>query len=300
MQAPSEKTWPERSKYMPLQHDDRRRDSEAQSPTDSECTSEQGLLGWERQRRPSRRYTWVPITLLVLVSNLLSAIMGAMLGEANMDLNKACSYHTSEYSTVLKDVKIEYAPQLFNGSLLELNIYRQPPSPAVDAAWEELGIDYRSTVISYDEGLKNGLTPAHVQRDEKYGGGFLVNVEGMHHLHCLNLVRQAAYFNYQYYKDLGTHSFKNGERILQLHVSHCIDTIRQVLMCNVDTRVLGQVWYDKEHPRAFPDFNSQHTCKNYDAVRAWAEERQLPITDKLPSDYTKRPDNMDDVLPYTP
>ena len=43
----------------------------------------------------------------------------------------------------------------------------------------------RSTVISYDEGIKNGLTPAHVQRDEKYGGGFFVNVEGMHHLNCL-------------------------------------------------------------------------------------------------------------------
>lgn len=70
-------------------------------------------------------------------------------------------------------------------------------------AWEELGIDCayhlpvtashvltvavpdRSTVIPYDEGIKNGLTPAHVQRDEKYGGGFFVNVEGMHHLHCL-------------------------------------------------------------------------------------------------------------------
>ena len=58
-------------------------------------------------------------------------------------------------------------------------------------------------------------------------------------------------------------------------IAHCFDTLRQVLMCNVDTGVLGQVWYDKESSRPFPDFNTQHTCKNYDAVRAWAQEHQV-------------------------
>lgn len=31
----------------------------------------------------------------------------------------------------------------------------------------------------------SGLTSAHVQRSQKYGGGYFVNVEGLHHLHCL-------------------------------------------------------------------------------------------------------------------
>lgn len=43
----------------------------------------------------------------------------------------------------------------------------------------------RAGVISREQGLKSGLTDAHVQRADKYGGGFFVNVEGMHHLHCL-------------------------------------------------------------------------------------------------------------------
>jgi hypothetical protein len=43
----------------------------------------------------------------------------------------------------------------------------------------------RAGVISFEEGLKSGLTHAHVQRADSYGGGFFVNVEGMHHLHCL-------------------------------------------------------------------------------------------------------------------
>ncbi len=101
---------------------------------------------------------------------------------------------------------------------------------------------------------------------------------------------------------MGTHAFKNDERILQLHISkssralarpsaclslclssnmeppptgHCVDIIRQVLMCNVDTALLGQVWFDQDAPTAFPDFNTQHRCKNYDAVRQWSEKLQV-------------------------
>lgn len=46
-------------------------------------------------------------------------------------------------------------------------------------------------------------------------------------------------------------------------------------MCNTDTGVLGQVWYNKGAPVAFPDFKTEHKCKNYDAVREWAEKHQV-------------------------
>jgi len=34
-----------------------------------------------------------------------------------------------------------------------------------------------------------------------------------------NLVRKALYFNYDYYKNQGTHAFTNDDKILRLHVS---------------------------------------------------------------------------------
>lgn len=76
-------------------------------------------------------------------------------------------------------------------------------------------------------------------------------------------------------------------------------------MCNVDTGVLGQVWYDQEDPTAFPDFNTKHTCKNYEDIRIWAEKNQVsrsnlwsliqiaantlqePEPENLPPDYMK-------------
>jgi hypothetical protein len=46
-------------------------------------------------------------------------------------------------------------------------------------------------------------------------------------------------------------------------------------MCNVDTAVLGQIWWNPEKPSAFPDFNTVHQCKNYEDVRKWAETHQV-------------------------
>lgn len=113
---------------------------------------------------------------------------------------QALTYYS--VAPILRDVQIEYSTKEFNGSFFKEDIYRQPGSPEVDAAWEALGVDCkiewhssrrfmlmnnidRAGVISKEDGLASGLKPSFVQRSERYGGGFLVNVEGMHHLHCL-------------------------------------------------------------------------------------------------------------------
>ena len=51
-------------------------------------------------------------------------------------------------------------------------------------------------------------------------------------------------------------------------------------MCNPDTGVLGQVWFDQDSPTAFPDFNTKHKCKNFDDISRWAVENQVrpPLT----------------------
>jgi hypothetical protein len=70
-------------------------------------------------------------------------------------------------------------------------------------------------------------------------------------------------------------------------LAHCLDIIRQQLMCTVDTGVLGQVWWDPTAPKPFVDFNTEHKCKNYDAIRQWAEARQLPA--ETPMDFLRKP-----------
>lgn len=43
----------------------------------------------------------------------------------------------------------------------------------------------RSVLVSQELGEKVGLAGDQVQVNEKYGGGFPANVEGLHQLHCL-------------------------------------------------------------------------------------------------------------------
>ncbi|RMZ74940.1 hypothetical protein DV737_g5605, partial [Chaetothyriales sp. CBS 132003] len=109
---------------------------------------------------------------------------------------------------------------------------------------------------------KSNLLPDQVKISQKYGGGYPANVEGLHHLHCL--------------------------------VSHCLDIIRQQLMCTVDVGVLGQVWWNRTGPEAYVDFNTKHTCRNFEAIRGWAEKHQLP--EDVPDDFLEPPKAGDTVL----
>ncbi len=80
--------------------------------------------------------------------------------------------------------------------------------------------------------------------------------------------------------------------------AHCLDIIRQQLMCTVDTGVLGQVWWNPNWPEAYVDFNTRHRCKNFDAVRQWAEDRQLP--ESVPSDFLQPPQEGDTIYEHIP
>lgn len=86
--------------------------------------------------------------------------------------------------------------------------------------------------------------------------------------------------------------------IVSLIAAHCLDILRQELMCTVDSGVLGQIWIYPENPEPYVDFNTQHRCKNFDAVRRWAEENQLP--QDPPSDFLQAPSEGDRIYSQMP
>jgi len=176
---------------------------------------------------------------------------------------------------MLNDLRVEYSTVEFNGSFAKQSVYRQNPGPEVDAAWDALGTVYRPVLIKEgEEAKKAGLDPGLLKRPVEDGGGFLVQLEGMHHLHCLDLLRKTSHWNYDYYQQLGKGEFQNSESTLQSHASHCLDVLRQQLMCTTDFNVFGQVWIDSIK-QPFPDFMTKHKCKNFDAIRQWAYDHQV-------------------------
>ncbi|KAI1003967.1 hypothetical protein K3495_g4243 [Podosphaera aphanis] len=235
----------------------------------------------------------------VVIMTLASLFIGVMIGiSLPFNLNAKCWKYSHKWSQVQNDVDNSYHIVQFNGSLLKDNVFRLPAGPEVDAAWDSLGVNYRPIAVPTHQAIRSGLKPSQVQINPTYGGGFPANVEGLHHLHCLNLVRQALFFNVEYYRGQGKGAFLNDEYIVRHHVSHCLDIIRQQLMCTPDTGLLGQVWWDRNAPKAFVDFNTEHKCRNYEAIRKWAEIRQLP--EDVPEDFLQPPKSRDDVLEEIP
>ncbi|RKF73861.1 hypothetical protein GcC1_087020 [Golovinomyces cichoracearum] len=267
------------------------------SPEDRERLLSQEVLTPQSARGKN---TWYYVLCSLLLSVSLLAL-GILIGR-NLPPDTKILKCEAKWSPVEDEVDSSYRSVRFNGSLLKENIFRLPASPEVDAAWESLGVNCnqidRALAVPEGQAAKAGLRSSHVQINPKYGGGYPANVEGLHHLHCLNLVRQALYYNINYYRALGAGAFANNDLILQHHVSHCVDILRQQLMCTPNTSLLGQVWWDRRAPKAFVDFNTEHKCRNFEAIRAWAEERQL--SKEVHNDFLQPPKSKEDIYEEIP
>ncbi|CAK4034792.1 tat pathway signal sequence [Lecanosticta acicola] len=277
---------------------------------DDDETEKMSPVILRQKRKPLLRrenFCWA-----VLGCVLLSVLLGIAAGSAMLvlrgwsnnddDDEDSCIRQTTMMpSPLTRDFDMTYHTQQFNGSFMEETVYRRAASPEVDAAWEALGVNYRAVRVPQEVGPQVGLAADKVQINDKYGGGYPANVEGLHHLHCLNLLRQSLYWNIDYYRAQGTGAFVNGEHVVRKHVSHCMDIIRQQLMCTVDVGMLGQVWWqpqDQQFPEAFVDFNTKHVCRNYEDVRKWAHEHQLP--EEVPEDYLAPPQPGQKILDHLP
>ncbi|RDL32125.1 Uncharacterized protein BP5553_09527 [Venustampulla echinocandica] len=256
--------------------------------------------GFVQYNSSTRNHNRILLHIFVAFMSTISAFaLGVFLGsQKSAWFQRECITQVQKYSPILKKVDTSLHTVRFNGSLLKENVFRQSAGPEVDAAWGSIGVNYRSLAVPASEATESGLLLDQVKISSRYGGGFPANVEGLHHLHCLDLLRQALYFNYDYYHARGNGAFKNKDNIVRFHVTHCLDIIRQQLMCMPDTGLLGQVWWDLHAPKAFVDFNTEHKCKNFEAIRQWAEERQIPK--QVPNDFLQPPQEGDRIYEEIP
>ncbi|OAP65240.1 hypothetical protein AYL99_01212 [Fonsecaea erecta] len=229
----------------------------------------------------SKKLVWWTFCALVLVVSNAFTFYGARVYR-HSQLDRVCTAHTSQsWSPVEQDVDIHYNSRRFNASFYTESIYRQPASPEVDAAWEELGTELKGIVLSVDEAKKSGLELDRVMVGEDYGGpGYVAFVEVTHQIHCLNLLRRGLWFNYEYYQSHNIGEFADGDRIVKLHIGHCLDTLRQALMCSSDTGLLPFVWVGNP-PKQFPDFFREHKCRNFEPILDFAKRREVKALEHM-------------------
>jgi len=176
------------------------------------------------------------------------------------------------YSPALEAVQNTGHYQRFDGSFETPNMYKGTPTSTIDDSWAS--ITYKNGVINISEETLHAINASveySVKLAPELGGGYMASVESLHQLHCLNMLRQATYEDY--YKDKAE-PWKDSPKILRYHLDHCIDNLRQKLMCDADAGILTYVWV-KGHPAPFPDFSVQHKCRDFNSLKKWVVDRQL-------------------------
>ncbi|KAJ5113792.1 hypothetical protein N7456_002326 [Penicillium angulare] len=134
--------------------------------------------------------------------------------------------------------------------------YVGDPSPELESAWEEIMGAVNIFITAEEErGLGEDLymDPAT--------NLYMAEPTVFHDLHCLNMIRKNLYYYWDYYPH-------NNRSILKPHLDHCIDSIRQSIMCTGDMTMAPIIW-DFNKGRFIPDFEVHHTCRDYDALKEW-------------------------------
>ncbi|KAF8907013.1 hypothetical protein CPB84DRAFT_1959751 [Gymnopilus junonius] len=197
-------------------------------------------------------------------------------------LKDGCLLEQSMYSPVHEVV--EYSVIRFNGSLDFSSPYKGHPSAALDEAWDRITTNnslWPMRISDKDlEKINKGGRGSNVKYREIDGGGNMASVEVFHQLHCLNMLRKYTYpKEYPELHEL----WKTQPKFIRGHLDHCIDMIRQNLMCVADVGMISYDWISGwDVP--FPDFNTYHKCRNFDAILDWATKHRV----RIPQDHMGR------------
>lgn len=65
-----------------------------------------------------------------------------------------------------------------------------------------------------------------------------------------------------------------------IHVGHCLDSLRQIIMCHADTELLTFEYVSEErypNPRPNPNFLVERKCKNWDDIVAWVTDHHADL-----------------------
>jgi hypothetical protein len=120
--------------------------------------------------------------------------------------------------------------------------------------WSEAGNGLVS-VSKYDREAQ-GLSETWPDPDTPGNGLFFM--AGYHNLHCLVKIRTSVFQS----------QARENQSEPWGHIVHCIDQIRQTIMCNIDTTLVPM-----NGPKEFID-GHHHVCKDYRDVFEWASQHR--------------------------
>ena len=233
--------------------------------------------------------------LLLIFSSVVMFALGNLVFSSQPSIESQVTKRISSYSPLLKDYNRILREIRFNGTLEWPSPYRGPPAPEIDKAWNRVTmVRPLNFSLTDDEYLRVGKDPKTAARNlPEYGGGYFLVPEFTHQLHCVNLLRKVSHFKFGYYNAFDP-DFTDNTDIFKVHIGksqihpvlrpsklktildHCVEQLRQFVMCHADMGVVTAHWIQQRH-KPWPDFNTNHMCRDFDQVMDWTKQHLTPV-----------------------
>ncbi|KAK3387941.1 hypothetical protein B0H63DRAFT_509629 [Podospora didyma] len=147
--------------------------------------------------------------------------------------------------------------------------------PEIDYNWGNLTWG-RYVLISKEEAIAT-WGESHIEPYwDKTRGGYVAGFDVFHTLHCLNNIRKALnpsfYGTGSHQHGEGEHETRSSPETTAMHQDHCIEQLRQYVMCSGDMTPIGTRYYPGLG-RNYVESDVPHTCRSIEPLRRWMVDR---------------------------
>jgi hypothetical protein len=247
------------------------------------------LLNEESQKQQRRKRSIVPWVIHAFFFALYVVILPIVASRYPWKQQR-CVDKLNSYSPINEGIKEEYVDYWFKGSLWYDSPYKGPPTPAVNKAWKDV-LKYGAINVSAEDITRIGHNLTAVQFPEDVADGYLAVAVGTHQLHCLHYLWQDHHMSYF------PETIANKEGVPEMyerHYEHCVDYIRQGIMCNFDPGIIPYYWV-RDHNQPTPDGNTFHKCVNWEHLEGWLADHAVEMPEGFewhqPPDAVSLPKN---------
>ncbi|KAK3994930.1 hypothetical protein QBC44DRAFT_261069 [Cladorrhinum sp. PSN332] len=259
MMSPLDEKAPQYSPLLP---------QEEQESSPSSCPHayiQQELIKWRRR-------------FYILLASSVTAIL-ALVGAASYKIHTSTGFSCPIFPTNHGGVEIPYSPapvKYVNKYLVgdpDTPKFLGQPRPEMDEAWHEL-LD--GTLIRYTASeLQKANSATSVQHKH---GGYVGGLGVSHSLHCIKRIKQYIHQDYYY-----AHEAQNQTELYS-HVDHCLESLRQSILCSADTNVYTLKW--TKHSRVKPTVKvpQPHACVDWEALHEWMRGRAARLDEMVGPD----------------
>ncbi|KAI0868267.1 hypothetical protein GGS24DRAFT_513592 [Hypoxylon argillaceum] len=217
-------------------------------------------------------------TLILLYTSLFFILMYTI---PNPKSN-ACLVESSKYQPLPNREGLRWEYRKFPTNLVN-NPFTGNPREELDEAWHEL-LQNDNIRVPRDYLDERNLSSVYTRK----GGDGIASLSVYHSLHCLKKIKKMLFKEF-YHSDKSDEAMAREEK----HVDHCVEYIRESLMCKPDLSMVTFRWINNtaqhEDKTAFYPTNFDadlHFCANWGHLDSWASKR---VIDLFQVDLLQRP-----------